>query len=438
MMLRFTVALLVLAQVAASNPIDIFQYGGRSQGMAGATASNATDLSAGYYNPALLARFRTLRVDFGGQMGAPSLKINGRDVNVAQQRGALLALVTPGNIGGFPLAIGITNYIPLEHLNRTLALDTQTPRFSYYNNRPQRALMSLNFAAQLTDKLSIGGGLTYMSKTTGQIQLDGLVGFPSPETSQLSLAMNVDLSPARYGQVGVFYQATEWLGLAAAFRTGFEVNSQQEFIITADIGLPNSTPFVEDAYFSLDSLSKDLFQPAQLVLSGSVQVTPTFLVGLDVGLHQWSAFSNPAAELVVEADLGEFNDQVNFGDPPELPLPNFQDTIVPRVGVEWTFVKNKRWRWDLRGGYAYEPSPAPKQIGETNFLILDKHTLSTGIGLSLPRFGAFLFPTDFAFSFAATFLEADDVIKFSPVDPSGDFKTSGYSIQGSLLSTWRF
>ena len=39
----------------------------------------------------------------------------------------------------------------------------------------------------------------------------------------------------------------------------------------------------------------------------------------------------------------------------------------------------------MRGGYSYEPTPVPEQIGESNLADSDKHTFSAGRGLELPR-----------------------------------------------------
>ena len=81
------------------------------------------------------------------------------------------------------------------------------------------------------------------------------------------------------------------------------------------------------------------------------------------------------------------------------PAPNFRDTVSPRVALEWT-TSNGRTDASLRGGYAYEMTPAPPArmaqlrdhegaplveagepvFGEIRYLDSDRHVLTLGAG----------------------------------------------------------
>jgi hypothetical protein len=61
------------------------------------------------------------------------------------------------------------------------------------------------------------------------------------------------------------------------------------------------------------------------------------------------------------------------------PRPRFDDVLDVRVGAEWTPLP----ALDLRGGYAYEPTPVPPQSRETNLFDADRHVIAIGAGLRL-------------------------------------------------------
>lgn len=424
---------------AAANPVDIYQFGARAAAMAGAQTAAADDASATYYNPALLARLDAIHIDLGYQLGAPSLTVDGRDVGVDTSRGLTIGLAVPGRVAGRPVAIGAGIFLPDQQITRTRSLPSQRPRFALYDNRPQRLFLSADAAVEILPGLSIGGGLAYMSSTQGDVLLRGLVGFPQPELSSLELAIDVDLETIRYAHAGIAWRATSWLDLAVSYRGGFTLVVDQAFRIDGDVGLPGTEPVVDDGFLALRSISQDLFQPAEITAGAAMRVSPAWTVAVDVGWHRWSTFENPAANIEIDLDIGQFNDFVEI--PPALPLPDphYHDTIVPRIGIEHLAARTRRGTLHVRGGYVYEPSPAPEQIGETNFIDSDKHGLSVGAGLTLPGLGEVVpRPLSLDAFVAVTLLEARDHRKLSPVDPIGDYRSDGHVIAAGLTSRWRF
>jgi long-subunit fatty acid transport protein len=112
---------------------------------------------------------------------------------------------------------------------------------------------------------------------------------------------------------------------------------------------------------------------------------------------------------------------------------------VPRLGVEWLAASSTDRALRLRGGLAYEPSPAPEQVGETNLIDNDKVTASLGAGLELPHLGDIVprpFNLDGFVSF--TRLSPRDHHKISPVDAVGDYRSSGHVLAAGITTRWRF
>jgi long-chain fatty acid transport protein len=278
-----------------------------------------------------------------------------------------------------------------------------------------------------------------MSSTQGDVALDGIVGFPDATTSQLDVAIDVDLETIRYPQAGVAWTPTPWLTLAAPYRGGFRLVLDQTFDITGDIGTPGFDPLVDDA-----AISTPLAGP------GSVPAGPGHGRGQrpahaapDRGLRSRLAplerVREPGGAHRDRADIGDFNDLVNIPPQDPLPAPHFHDIAVPHLGVEWLASASRRRRWLARGGYIFEPSPVPPQFGTTNYIDNDKHTLSAGATVELPGLGGIILrPVSFDVSLMATFLPERSHEKVLAADPVGDFRSRGVVIAGALASRWRF
>ena len=426
------------ATQASANPNDIYGNGARGAAMGNASVSNADDGSASYYNPALLVSGEHTHIDLGYMVSQPNLRLNGKNVGVDSLHGFTVSLVQPGNIGKTRVALGLTFFSPDNYLTRLQSARAARPRFFYYHNRPQRLFVSSALGVAITKRLSLGAGMMVMSQSEGEVVLDGLIAVPVPEQSNLALDIDVDLNTIRYAHVGLAFRATDWLRVGAVYRDKFTLRVKQVFRVTGDIGAPGGTPLVEDGFLVLKTAFQDLFQPAQLVLGATVQATPRLAVALDLSYQRWSQFENPSTITEVELDVGQFNDQVNI--PPSAPIsdPNFADILVPRLGAEYVMP----WRKNLialRAGYAYEPSPAPAQTGDSNFIDNNKHIASVGGGLELPGLGTIVpLPVAFDAFVQFTVLESRMHVKTSPVDEIGDFRSSGTVWAAGLTSRWKF
>ena len=438
-LMPLALGLALVPRAAAGNPVDAFGFGARAPAMGGAHTAAATDGSANYYNPALLATYQDIQVDIGYQTAVPSLFVNGLDLGVDSSRGLAVALSSPGRIGKIELALAGGLFLPDQHLLRARSLEAGKPRFALYDNRPQRLFLSGNLAVKLGDRFAIGGGIAYMAKTIAAVDLAGRLGFPDPNDSDLALAIDADVEELRYPQAGFLFRATPWLDIGLSFRGGYKLILDNTVRVLADVGREDD-PVVENGRLELHALAQDLFQPQQWSAGLAARLTGRLLVAFDASFHRWSRFENPATRIDLEIDAGMFNDLIDIPDTPPLPDPHYHDIVVPRLGVEhvaWLDDRGRALR--ARGGYVYEPSPAPPQWGDTNFIDNDKHGLSLGAGLELPHLGAVLpRPVSFDAFVALTLLETRVHEKLSPVDPIGDYRSDGHVIAAGLASRWRF
>ena len=115
-----------------------------------------------------------------------------------------------------------------------------------FDNRPQRLYLAANLAIQIVPGLYVGGGLTFMSQTAGQLFLKGSVAVSDPDASSLVSKIDVDLVAVRYPQAGILWEATPWLSVGASYRHSFVLNLDQQFRIDGNIGNPGLTPVVDE------------------------------------------------------------------------------------------------------------------------------------------------------------------------------------------------
>lgn len=430
--------------VGHANPLDMFGSGARGASMGGAQTAASNDASANYYNPALLATLEGTEIDIEYRYALPRLRLNGKDLGVDEARGTRLALAMTGSLAGLKVASGVSAYLPDQSLSRIRSLSEQQPRFVLYDNRPQRIFLGVNFAVQLSEKLSVGGGLGYLTTTQGDLALRGRVGFPDASDSDLRLAIDVDVATLAYPVAGIAYQLRPWLRVAASYRGGVQPTTDLAVNIEGDIGAEGLEPIVADAKVALRSISLSHFQPSEFNAGVDALLSERLRVAADVSYIRWSQFANPAARLDSEFNLGQFTELI---EPPEdavLALTRFHDVVIPRLGVEWLVHRRGSpsepgREVHLRGGYSYEPSPAPEQIDRTNFIDNDKHTGSLGLGLTLHELSSILVrPISFDGSFAFTSLAERKHRKLSPVDRIGDLRSSGSVWQAILSSRMRF
>jgi hypothetical protein len=308
----------------------------------------------------------------------------------------------------------------------------------YYDNRPQRFFLTSNVAVQIGRSLFLGGGVSYMSRTQGAIDLEGRVGFPVAADSDLSLEIDVRLEAIRYPEAGLLWRATPWLDLGLTYRGGFVLQLDQAFAIRGDLGAAGR-PIVSDAFFQLHAVALDLFQPTQVAGGFAARLLSWLTLTGDVVYQRWSAFENPAAHIEISYDLKQFNDLVQLPLMTPLEKPYFHDTFVPRVGLEIAALRSRRAVLLVRGGYAYESSPAPEQRGETNFVDNDKHTVTGGIGVEVLGLGHVLpRPFDIDLYLGASFLPERRHRKLSLLDPVGDYASRGAVFSGGVATRWRF
>jgi long-chain fatty acid transport protein len=388
----------------------VFEQGTCTMGRAGATvAQSCDDGSAIYYNPA-------------GLTGAPGWTVSGGATTIfvngsftADRTGEETELQNdpipvPHVYVRYGInerwAAGVGLYVPY-------GLATQWPRddfegsFLGYNNELQSIYVQPTVAYQLTDRVSVGGGLTVV---IGSVELNqqldlsqqtvpGVTGpGGSPITfGQLGIPLHTAFADAKLdaggatgvgGNFGVQVQATDWLRLGARYTLPVKLNYSGDATFTqvnTGLTLPASNPLDVPAGTPLDNVVAPSFQeggplvaqdveteitmPAQLVAGVSVQATPRLTLLADYQWTQWSVFD----EIPLDFEIASDDTQIE----------NYGDTHALRLGAEYQVDP----AWTLRAGFITHNAAAPDETVTPLLPEAYRNEFAAGAGWQVsPRF----------------------------------------------------
>ncbi len=422
---RALVAASLLVAPAAANPLGTYGFGSREAAMGAAMTADTTGASATFYNPAGLAMAQRLTLEIGHFNVNQRLLIDGRDTRTDPVKGLNGGVVAPGELFKIPFAFGLGVHLPDDRLSRVRTMRQDIPRWELYDNRAQLLFIGAMLAVRPVRWLSLGGGIAFLSSTRGDFAISGRAQLDSTYDSQLRHEVDADLTTVRVPYFGARVELGERLSLGLSYRG----ESKLDLKLDADIkGEAEKLGIVAPVRYTLGSHSFDAFQPRQLTLGASARPHPRLRANLDLTYVQWSSYESATSRSTSHLEISGV-DGVLAVPPDTKPTvvkdPEFRDRLVPRVGVEGWLV-DARVRVAARAGYVFERSPVPPQTGTTNFVDADRHTLSLGAGLRVPK------PSDVLdgelrldVHAAWSFLPERRTVKDNPADFVGGYRASG-------------
>jgi long-chain fatty acid transport protein len=371
---RLAPTLLVLAATlvaseAQASPQDLFGYGGRTTGLAMTGASYAEGYEAVYANPAGLAPVRRRGLNLGLHGAGYQVSLDGERAALEPARGMTIGFHLPlpfGDVLQDRLVVGGGFFTPAAALMLGRVNFPEVPQWTVLD-RAQVLAIQVGVGVDMhgiVDGLSFGAGVSALADVVGQldVRLD--------ETNAFSSVVETQLLTAFAPTLGARYTRPEW-GVGLAYR--HELAAHMSLAIrTADLPLELPTLTVGGVV---------QYDPSAIIAEGFYRPIPEVMIIANLTTRFWDAF--PGAQIPT-TELGR-----------NAPAPGFSITPSPRVAVEAT-LRNERFAVALRGGYAYEPTPAPAaRIGlrrdasgepvpgtETPLRILDndRHILTAGAG----------------------------------------------------------
>jgi long-chain fatty acid transport protein len=352
-------ALALGAARAEASPQDLFGYGPRPVAMAGAGASFASDFSAVHANPAGLSRLRRRELTLGYVGTAFWLDAGDRPFSADTGSATVIGLGLPIPFGGAlrdRVALGLGFFTPTDVIVRGRILRPSTPQFLILPDRVQTVALQIGVGVALPWGLRVGAGVMAMAGLTGTVLV-------AADASGRSSSRIDDQLVATYAPVlGAQWERGDWR-VGATYRG--------ELIATFLVSIEARDLGINLPIFNISGVAQ--YDPAQLQVEAAWQ-RRGWTVALGVTGKQWSAYPGPSSATTTNS--------------PAPPAPDFSDTLVPRLGVE------HRWSWGdgthvaVRGGYFYEPSPAPAATAERAYLDNDRHVFAAGLSLGATAGGS--------------------------------------------------
>jgi long-subunit fatty acid transport protein len=357
--LAFALALVAAVAPASASPLDLFGFGGRSPGLAGAGVASAEDFDAVYLNPAGLAYATRKRATVGGLAAAMRLELGADAYPVEGPRGLEIGGQVPMPLGGAlrdRVGLGFGFYVPSEAINRARAPFPGEPSFVLLESRAFVVGLLVGVGVKVTPRLAVGLSVNALAVLRGTIDvtIDGAGRF----TTQSEQRLLTRFAPI----LGARYRLRDDLDLGLAVRA--PSRSDYDITVTSDLGdaLPLTLPEIAIA-------GTAQYDPLTVAAEAAWRVLPSLTLTGHLAWHRWSAFPRPTRNPVE-------------GNPPQPDL-GFRDIVVPRAAVEY---RRPALGGEVttRAGYAFHLSPAPEQRGRELLLDNHRHQLGLGLGVAWP------------------------------------------------------
>jgi hypothetical protein len=368
--------MMAVAGTARAGFEDSLGVGPEAMSLGGSFAARTGSYANTYYNPAGLApvgeKGGFLEISAGGvyahpvlhatsatgaQLLTPSATLGGTPLGVPDTGGFLLgsrfSVGRPFKIDG--LDMGLAVFIP-GHLFNWLDRPDDDVRWALMDDRTQVISVHAGLAYRINKYFSLGVSIRALfnaqTNTNGQVSTVDV----DPKTGQIITHTILGTDSQVYGQaypiVGLLITPIERLNIGVVYRNQSYVNDWGTTRIT---GVPDLGSIGYQSHFT------HYFEPMQLTLAASFDVTPKLDVSADVTWAKWSdALSN----------------NLNFWGPGR-----WGDTIVPAFGVRWKPTS----ALSVMAGYRYQKSPIDNLGGPSNMLDCDRHVESLGLDLHLGK-----------------------------------------------------
>lgn len=357
-------------------------------------------------------------------------------------------------------AAGVGLYVPYG-LGTEWPLDFEG-RFVGYDNSLQSIYIQPTAAYQITDRISLGAGLTVV---IGSVDLNQRLDlsqqpvpgqtFPdgSPVTfGNLGIPFHTGFADAKLhaggatgigGNFGVQVQATEWLHLGARFmlpvtleyngdaefaqiKTGLILPPQNPIALGSD-QIPNDQPLPLDDFLAAQGtfssgplvnqdVETKITMPAQFAAGVSLQATERLKILADYQWTNWSSFD------VIPLDFE--NDALDGKR-----IEGYEDTHALRLGAEYQLNE----AWQVRGGFLTHGAAAPDETVTPLLPEAYRNELTIGLGWR----PADLFEINVAYQYISQSDRRGRVREapFGQDEPTVDLNSGLYSFGGHLIGT---
>jgi long-chain fatty acid transport protein len=357
------------ARAAEASPEDVLGFGARSSALGATGAASAEGYEAVYGNPALLSLARRRELVLG--ITSAVFDVHSKPALSYQPlHGSVIGAVLPIPFGGVlkdRIAVGLGFFTPFDLVVRGRILYPEVPQYPLAD-RTQSVAVQAGIGVDLSHGVRIGGGFAALAA------LSGTVLVATDASGHIGTTVN-DTLVASYGPiVGASYEIADWrIGLA------FRGTLQGRFnvvITVKDLGSLMVPPL------NISGVAQ--YDPWQIAMELARTWGP-WRFALGATYKHWSSYPG-LPEPTVRCPTTDPMTGMPFTGPCNVlapPPPGYHDTAVPRLGVERAFAPAPRVDLHVRGGFFFEPSPAPAQTQASNLYDNHRAVVTLGYGVEL-------------------------------------------------------
>jgi hypothetical protein len=259
--------------------------------------------------------------------------------------GLAVATPLPGVLHSLHAAFALD--LPAAHLLKVeVPVRGDQPTSVLYGARPDRisALLALAYSF---GPIEFGAGLAITPGLDTPTEVQYVAGRDPSVDKSVVVRLDRSLTLAATPILGVRAQPAKWLGIGLVYRgAASSVATGSQRTVAGGIVADDPIDFYQ------------FWSPAELAFGAAWTPARPITLSTDLTFHEWSQFRS------------------GFD---AIPSPAFHDTLSLRAGISWLATRYLT----LRGGAAFEPSPIPEQIANTNYLGANTTVLSLGAGLDL-------------------------------------------------------
>jgi long-subunit fatty acid transport protein len=368
------------AGAAQASPEDILGFGPRSSALGTTGAADAEGYEAVYGNPALLSLARRRDLTLGFVSAVFDLQAAGARVSYEPLHGSIIGAVLPIPFGGFlkdRIALGLGFFTPFDLIVRARILYPETIQFPVAD-RAQSLAVQAGLGIDLGHGVRVGGGFAALAALTGTVLV------ATDASGSIGTTVN-DTLVASYGPIlGASYDIGDSYRVGLTYRGVLE--GRFDVVINVkDLGSLVVPPL------NISGIAQ--YDPWQVALEVA-RVKGPWRAAIGATFKRWSAYPGPSEATVRCLLLIEVLDGHPCAALTTTP-PGYHDTLVPRAGVERAFEPARGVGMRLRGGFFFEPSPAPAQTQVSNIYDNARAAITFGYGVQLgppfPRIALDLF-----------------------------------------------
>lgn len=327
------------------------------------------DASVAFFNPAALAFVEN---QLSLVVGGFAVGINAKYQNLQTLQSA-----ETNNPIGTPLYLA-ASYKPNDNLALGMSVTTPFGSTIDWGNQwvgryviDKIALKSVfiqpTVAYRVLPWLSVGGGFIF---ARGNVNIKRALAIGSQEGG-----IEIDKKGA-YGNgynLGIFMQPTKNLNIGVAYRSKITMKAEQGEIHFKNIPnlVKNNLPF------SAKFFDAKLPLPAEMLIGVNYKITPSLMIGAEIGAVQWNAYKHLNLSLY-EKQAYRNEEKVYLSNSTK----NYANTLNYSIGAEYLPLENLA----LRAGYKFDKSPSPANYFNPETPTVDYHAFTAGLGFTIQQF----------------------------------------------------